>query len=69
MVLVTLFFFLPFNQLTRLVAREHFIGQSRRESYKSYSGKESSVSIGDEDFLDWLSVISVSQETFHSINR
>jgi hypothetical protein len=54
MVLVTLVFS-PFNQLTRLVAREHFIGQSRRESYKSYSGKESSVSIGDEDFLDWLS--------------
>jgi hypothetical protein len=28
--------FLPFNQLTRLVAREHFIIQSRHESYKSY---------------------------------
>jgi hypothetical protein len=28
--------FLPFNQLTWLVAREHFIIQSRHESYKSY---------------------------------
>jgi hypothetical protein len=26
----------PFNQLTQLIAREHFIIQSRRESYKSY---------------------------------
>jgi hypothetical protein len=29
--------FSPLNQLTRLVAREYFIVQCRRESYKSYS--------------------------------
>jgi hypothetical protein len=43
MVIETLVFFSPFNQLTRLVAREYFIIKSLHESYKSYINIRESV--------------------------